>query len=328
MTLAAARLGSMRIAPLLLAVVLVLPGAAAAQGSRSLSTRLTAPGRVAGFRLESSAPIPGGARLRYTLGDSLQVDASLLPLPTGSTCRRACDSVAVDAETEAFARGLPGLPDSMRVERDDTLRLAHPGGTVHGRHLALRGSRAGRPVRSHHLLYGLGGSLVRVRATFPPGERRDSLVARFAGELVAALARPAEGARACAAGPADPEHVRLAVDSRDPLAEVRARAAPALGALGFTLAPGRVGADSLATEPVEGWPAGIDYGAWARERSPGFVVGVRLEERGARTRITVTAEALCAPAAGAEDPRAQELALELHTANRVLAKLEPHRARP
>lgn len=315
-------------------VLLLLPGAADAQGSRSsLTTRFTAPGRVAGLRLATTTPLPGGAQLRYTLGDELRVDAALLPLPAGAGCARACDSVAVDAGTAAFARGLPGftgdgLADSLAVERDDAVRLAHPGGTAYGRHLRMAGARSGKPVHSHHLLYGLGGYLVRVRATFPPGERRDSLVEQFAREFVEALTRPAEGARACPGGPADPENVRLAVDSRAGIAEVRARVEPGLRALGFAVAPERSGADSVVTAPVEGWPSGIDYGAWARERSPGFVVGVRLEERGAGTRILVSAEALCAPAPGAEDPKAQELALELETAKQVLGRVDPTRARP
>lgn len=313
-----------------LLALLLLPRVSAAQeDSPALSTRLTAPARVGDFRLVSSRQLEGGAggQLHYRIPAGMEVDAFVAPLPVIPSCRRACDSVAVDAEADSFA--VLGEIDSLRVERDTAFTLDLPGGPpVHGRHLRLLGSVGGKPVRSHLLLYGTGSYLVRVRATFAPSAKRDSLTELFGREFIRAATRPAGGASACTGGTADQEAMRLTADSRSGIAEVRRKAEALLAGLGFTLDPKASRADSLWTVPLQGWPAGIDYGAWARERSPGFVVGVLLAERPGGTRITVSAQAVCQARFGTEDPKSLELALELRTAGQVLGKLEPGPRRP
>lgn len=308
----------------------------AAQGSRHLSTRLTPPERVAGFRLTSIRQMEGGAggHMRYRIADAgLELDAFLYPLPDLPDCERACDSVAVAAETDAFPGTIPALVaggefDSLAVDGDEPVRVEQPGVSAHGRHLRLAGAAGGKPVRSHLLVYGIGSYLVKVRATFPPGARRDSLTALFAREFVRSTLQPVAGSEACATGPADPEDIRLTRDARAPAAELRARVAPVLAGLGLTPDPSVTERDTWRTLPLRGWPAGIDYGAWARDPSPGFLVGVVLEERAGAARVTVSARALCAPTSATEDPRALEPALELRTVSEVLRALDPRPARP
>lgn len=315
-----------------LLALLLVPGISAAQGSRTLSTRLTAPARVGDFRLVSSRQMEGGAggQLHYRTPTGLEVDAFVVPLPETPGCFHACDSVAVDTEADGFGLQIPDLVqrgefDSVAVERDTSLVIDSPAGAVYGRHLWLGGRSGGKPVRSHLMLYGIGSYLIRVRAVFAPSRKSDSLVVLFGRDFVRAARQPVAGARACPDGTADQQGMRLGVDSRSPLAEVRRRVEPTLAALGFTVDPKASRADSTWTAPVEGWPAGIDYGPWARERSPGFVVGVLLAERPGGTRITVSAQAICAARFAQEDPKSLELALEMHTATEVLHKLEPPR---
>jgi hypothetical protein len=324
----------MRIFRILLAASLLLPALSHAQGGRTLSTRLTPPERVGGFRLTSIQRMEGGAggHMRYRSPAGLELDAFLYPLPDAPDCELACDSVAAAAEVEAYAAGIPELVragefDSLAVAGHDTVRVAQGGMVAHGRHLRMRGSARGRAVRPHLLVYGIGSYLVRVRATPPPGVKNDSLVAGFAEGFVRAILQPAGATEACAAGPADPEDIRRTVDSRLTAAELRAKVPATLAALGFTLDPAFRERDAWRTLPTAGWPAGIDYGAWAREASPGFVVGVTVEERADTARLTVSARAVCVPVSATEDPRALELGLELRTAGEVLGKIEPPRRR-
>ncbi len=190
----------------------------------------------------------------------------------------------------------------------------------------MRGSARGRPVRSYLLVYGVGSYMARVRATFPPGVRQDGLTRAFAEGFVRAILQRAGAAQQCARGAADTEDIRSSVDSRLAADELRARVPAALAGLGFARDPAAKERDAWRTLPVEGWPAGIDYGAWAREASPSFVVGVTLEERpGAAPRLTVSARAVSVPVSATEDPR--ELGLELRTVGEVLGKIEPPRRR-
>jgi hypothetical protein len=321
---------------ILLAATLLLPALSHAQGEgRTLSTRLTPPERVGGFRLTSIKQMEGGAggQMRYRSPAGLELDAFLYPLPDAPDCELACDSVAAAAEVDAFAAGIPALVragefDSLAVAGDDPVRVAQGGAVAHGRHLRMRGSARGRAVRPHLLVYGIGSYLVRVRATLPPGARNDSLVTGFAEGFVRAILQPAGATGSCPAGPADPEDIRRSVDSRLTAAELRAKVPATLVALGFTLDPGAKERDVWRTLPTEGWPAGIDYGAWAREASPGFVVGVTVAERADTVRLTVSARAVCVPVSATEEPRALELGLELRTAGEVLGKIEPPRRRP
>jgi hypothetical protein len=324
----------MRILAILLAAPLLLPALSHAQGARTLSTRLTPPERVGAFRLASIRQMEGGAggHMRYRSAAGPELEAFLYPLPDASDCERACDSVAAAAEVDAYAAGIPALVragefDSLAVAGDDTVRVVQGGTTAHGRHLRMRGAARGRPVSRHLLVYGIGSYLVRVRATLPPGAKGDSAAAAFAEGFVRAILQPAGAAGACAAGPADPADVRRSVDSRLSAAELRARVPATLAALGFAPDPAAGERDSWRTLPTDGWPAGIDYGVWAREASPGFVVGVTVAERGDTVRLTVSARAVCVPVSATEDPRALELGLELRTAGEVLARIEPPRRR-
>ncbi|HEU0077629.1 MAG TPA: hypothetical protein VFQ76_08280 [Longimicrobiaceae bacterium] len=325
----------MRALRILIPALLLLPALSHAQGARTLSTRLTPPERVGGFRLASIKQMEGraGGQMRYRSAEGLELDAFLYPLPDAPDCERDCDAAAAAAEVDAFRAMIPGLVqggefDSLVVMTDEQVRVEQGGAAATGRHLRMRGAARGRPVRSHLLVYGVGSYLARVRATFPPGVKQDSLARAFAEGFVRAILQPAGATQQCALGPADTEDIRSSVDSRLSAAELRAKVPAALAALGFTLDPAAGERDAWRTLPVEGWPAGIDYGAWAREASPGFVVGVTLEERaGAAPRLTVSARAVCVPASATEDPRALELGLELRTAGEVLGKIEPPRRR-
>lgn len=324
----------MRSPRILLLAALLFPALAHAQEGRSLSTRLTPPERVGAFRLTSIRQMEGGAggHMHYRSPAGVELDAFLYPLPDTPGCESACDSVAAAAEVAAFPATLPALVvagelDSLVVVADEPVRVEERGAVAHGRHLALRGSARGRPVRSHLVVYGVGSYLARVRATFPPGAGRDSLAAAFAEGFVRAILRPAGATEACPSGPADLEEIRRGVDSRLSAAELRARVPAVLAQLGFAPDPSVGERDAWRTLPLAGWPAGIDYGAWAREASPGFVVGVTVEERPAAPRLTVWARAVCVPGSGTEDPRALELALELRTTGQVLGKIEPPRPR-
>ncbi|HEV2146062.1 MAG TPA: hypothetical protein VGR37_01455 [Longimicrobiaceae bacterium] len=323
----------MRVLGFALLGLLLLPALSHGQ-AHTISTRLTPPERVGTFRLASIKQLEGGAggHLRYRSAEGVELDALLQPLPDDPECDRACDSVAVDREADAFPERIPalveqGVFDSLAVERDDTLRVEHAGAVAHGRHLRLAGPVKGRPTRLHVLLYGIGSYMVRVGAAHPPSTKSDSLVAEFAREFVRSTMQPAGEAAACASGPADPDATRITATSMLPLVGVRGRVAAVLAGLGFTLDPAAREPDTWRSAPAEGWPAGIDYTPWSREAGPGFVVEVRLAERDGGTAITVAAQALCAPKWGSEDPRALELSLELGTAAAVLARLDPRARR-
>lgn len=318
---------------LVAALVLAAPAVSHAQGGRTLSTRLTPPERVGGFRLASIRQMEGraGGQMRYRSAEGLELDAFLYPLPDLPGCEQDCAAAAADAEVRDFRAALPALAgagefDSLAVMTDEQVRVEQGGAAAVGRHLRMRGAARGRPVRSHLLVYGVGSYLARVRATFPPGARQDSLARAFAEGFVRAVLQPAAATDACALGAADAEDIRSSVDSRLGAAELRARVPAALAALGFAPDTTVRERDAWRTLPAPGWPAGIDYGAWAREAGPGFVVGVTVEERaGAAPRLTVSARAVCVPASATEDPRALELGLELRTAGEVLGKIEPPR---
>lgn len=322
-------------AAVLVPLLLLLPALSHAQGARTVSTRFTPPDRIAGFRVTSVTQMEGGAggHLLYRSADGLELDTYLYPLPEDPDCLTGCDAVAADREADTFPSLIPamverGYFDSLAVERDEPVRVEHAGMSAHGRHLWLAGSAAGRPVRFHLLVFGVGTSMMKVRATFPPSARRDGLVSTFASEFVRTMLQPAAGARDCANGPADPESIRLNLDSGSAIGALRGRAGSMLTGLGFELAPAADEKDVWRTLPTEGWPVGIDYGPWAGEASPGFVVEVRLEDRAGSARVTVGAQALCSPRYLDEDPRSLELALEHLTASAVLEKLVPRNTRP
>ncbi|MBV9774127.1 MAG: hypothetical protein JO040_09275 [Gemmatimonadetes bacterium] len=325
----------MRTFGLILFALLLHPVVVAAQDSRAVSTHLTLPSRVGDFRLVSSRQMEGGGggQLHYRSAAGMEVDAFVSPVPVIPDCLHACDSVAVDVEADSFPALIPAMVrrgefDSLTVERDAAIVMGSPtGALIHGRHLWLTGAAGGKPVRSHLLLYGTGSYLIRVRSTFAPSAKRDSLTTAFGQDFVVAASQPSSGARTCPNGAADQQAMRVSVDSRSPIAELRARVEPALAGLGLTPDPKASRPDSTMTLPVAGWPSGIDYGPWAREAGPGFVVGVLLQERAGGTRVTVSAQAICSPRFGQEDPKSLEIALEMATAGEVLRKLEPPRPR-
>jgi hypothetical protein len=314
--------------------LLLFPALSHGQSNRTLSTRLTPPERLAGFRLTEIKQLEGGAggQMRYRSAEGVELDAFLYPLPDAPDCERACDSVAVNAEIDAFPGMIPtlverGTFDSLAVQRDDTVRVEEGAAAAHGRHLTLAGSAAGRPIRFHVLLFGIGNYLVKFGAAYPPNAKSDSLVARFAGEFVRATMQPAAETLACAEGPADPEVMRVTATSMLPPVGVRTRVAAVLAGLGFTLESAGKEPDTWRTAPAEGWPAGIDYGPWASGTGPGFVVEVRLAERAGGTLITVASQAVCAPKWGDEDPRGLEITLELTTSAAVIEKVDPRARR-
>ena len=325
----------MRILFLVLLALLALPGLAAAQtpAPQTVSTRLNPPSRVGAFRLTAHRQREGtaGGFLQYRSPDSLEIVATIHPLPAMPDCERACDSAAVSIVATVVAASPQRLADgadvdSVKVEQDEAVSVPVAGAVAHGHHLAVSWRAQGKRQRAALSLYGLGSFLVEVRSTFTPGRATDSLAARFAREFVSALAQPAAEAQACATGPAEPEDLKVEVQPRAGAAELRQRMPAILAGLGFQVDPAVRESDVWQTLPVQGWPSGIDYGPWARRASPGFVVAVRLQEAAGAARVTVSARALCAPEAPQGEARALETSLELLTAREVAGKLDPRSA--
>ncbi|HEX2093749.1 MAG TPA: hypothetical protein VHG28_15210 [Longimicrobiaceae bacterium] len=317
--------------PLALAALPVL--AAAQRPGETLTTRLVPPARVGAFRLAAQGQLEGrvGGQLQYRTPDGAEITANLHPLPPLSSCAAACDSVTVDLAATALAASPARLAhgadiDSVAVERNEVVGAPYAGGVAYGRRLVVGWLSEGARMRVDLSLFALGSYVAEVRSTFRPGPERDSLAVRFGREFVEALGRSAGEATACASGPADPEVIRVTESSRLGIDSLRRRVEPVLAGFGFRLDPAVKDPDAWRSAPLEGWPTGVDYGPWARQASPGFVVGVRLEESAGTARITVTAEARCAPVSPGEDARSLELALELMTARAVLAQVEGKRA--
>ncbi|MDP9349585.1 MAG: hypothetical protein M3P24_10690 [Gemmatimonadota bacterium] len=323
---------AMRVVPCFLLLAAALPTLAAAQDpeySRAITARLVAPSRVGPFRLEAQGQLQGrtGGQLQYRSPEGAEIVANIHPVPVVSSCEGSCDSVTVDIAANALAASPVQLvsgaaADSVRVERDEVVEAPYAGRAAYGRRLVVGWRSGGARARTDLSLYALGAYVVEVRGTFTPGPKLDSLPVRFGREFVQALGRSTGAAAACASGPADPEVIKVTDTSRLGIDELRRRVEPVLARLGLQLDPKVKERDVWQSVPLEGWPSGIDYGPWGREASPGFVVGVRLEESAGAARITVSSQARCAPVSPHDEARSLELALELMTARAVLADLE------
>lgn len=319
----------MRILPLSLLAVLALPALAPAQDARSVSTRLTPPPRVGDFRFVEQRGLQAGSggQLQYRSPAGVGIIANIHPVPEIEDCSRACDSVVVDLVVSTLVATPSrvdggGEPDSVKVERDSVVQATFAGTPAYGRHLAVSWPAEGKRRRTDVLLYGLGSYLVEVRASSAARPGADSVPARFAREFVRLLGEPAAQAQACPRGGADAEDIKVSAKSERDLDELRARVAPLMARLGMELDPAVKEPDRWRSRPHAGWPAGIDYGPWARQASPGFVVGVQLEEKGGWPHYTVSARAVCTPEAADGDTRTLELSLELQTAKAVAGLLE------
>ena len=321
----------MRVLPVLFAA-LALPALAVAQDPQTVSTRLNPPPRVGEFRLAQHGPLQGGSggQLQYRTPAGASVIANLHPVPVIADCARACDSVVVDmvaATLLANPAQLAGgaLADSVKVEHDVAVLAPYAREAAYGRHLAVSWPDGGKRRRTELLLYGLGAYLVEVRASSAPGQKADSVPVRFAREFIRLLGEPSAQAQACPAGPADSENIKVGVKTTLSAGELRARIAAVLAGLGVELDPGVKERDVWRSKPHRAWPTGIDYGPWARLASPGFVIGVQLQEKDGAAHATVSAQALCAPEAPDGEARTLELSLELLTAKAVAAKIEDRR---
>lgn len=306
-------------AAVLVAALLALrvPDAAAQKAGDGELLSFTPPVEVLGFRLTNQQSSPeAGAELRYQQpGRAEWIDVYVYPATVESPCDRACDSVAAHTQTDGFKALIPellrrGYYDSLRVEGDERVGFESGGKLLSGRHVRLRGGRAGAVISSQFYLVPAGVVLVKVRATYPPAAQMDSSVDRFAHAFVrTALQRT----RSCEGGEPSADGIEMTVTLASPLAGVRERVPAALRKLGYELEPGGE-PDTWRTLPVRDWPARGDWGTLRNKPHPGVRVWVAAETKGDGTELRVGAEPLC----GVPQEREVETAAALIAATEVM----------